>query len=166
MPKLEPTLVPVLIAALIASGCQSAHPVTITEYRPAHPPAVQRAPASEVFELVRWQPVATAATQPASPVPQIPVEVERRYLDRGQTLGFEKKDGQLLAISGDTAMPLVEAHYEWKTVASHQPNKKLDQCINGAGEAAVVVFVVAAVGGLIFLAFHEARHCWNISFDP
>ena len=70
--------------------------------------------------------------------------------DRGQTLGFEKKDGQLLAVAGDTATPLVEAHYEWKT-APGEPVTRLDFAFNEIGRVVGAVVVVAVVGALMFL---------------
>lgn len=162
-------LISALISALVAGGCQSGRPMTVAEYRPAQPPVERKAPASEVFQLVRWQPVApassTAATRAASAsIRQVPVELQRRYLDRGQPLGFARNGPQLLAIAGDTATPLDDAHYEWKT-APAEPVTHMDFNLHALGDVTLVVGAVAIIGGLIFWYFHDNRHRLDQAFD-
>jgi hypothetical protein len=150
MGKTHLPIVFTLIIALILSGCQSGRPMTVAEYRPAQAVIARGAPKSEVFELVRWQ-----QATPAS-IHQIPVEVQRRYLDRGQPLGFARVDGKLFAVAGDSQLPLVEAHYEWKgvPVAGHFEG------IDVPRSAIFLVLVGAVVAGIVVL-IRDNRHWFS-----
>ncbi len=159
----------VLIAAVIASGCATEHATTWTEYRPSQPVVEKPAPASEVYRLVRWQPIAplvpatTHATQSGvrhKPAPQLPVELEQVYVPRGRSLGFRRQGGQLLAVADHAVQPLQEAHYEWRTVPGTtaeedwHSNAKLQQAVG----TAALIFIGLAVVGVAFLILHKNRH--------
>ena len=157
-------LVMAIIAGLI--GCQSS-PTTIVEYRPRSLASVQKAPDSQVFELVRWTPIVPLsfpATQPTThphpPAKQMPVEVEQVYASAGSPVGFSKANGGLTAIAGQTTKPLDEAHYQWRTlpgqptarqIARQQRMDRLWQTVGG-------IVIAIAVVGLIFLIVHNNRH--------
>jgi hypothetical protein len=150
-----------LISGLI--GCQSQRAETVTEYRPATPIVVERkAPDSEVFQLVRWQPIAplTAPTsQPSKPLKQMPVEVEQVYALRGSPIGFRRHDGQLLAVAGATSKPLSDAHYAWRTVpGSTDRDENARRNWNAFGFAVEVVIVATVVVVMVGLVLHENRH--------
>jgi len=153
-------LVPVLIVGLI--GCQSSSSVTVTEYRPRTVPAEHQAPASEVFELVRWQPIVpvTARAGPSTaPVKQMPVEVEQVYAPRGSPLGFRRNQGQLIAVAGQTTKTLEEAHYEWKTVAGlpsdqSEARRRRSERFFGTIGAVIGIAVITAV--VVYFVTHDS----------
>jgi hypothetical protein len=159
-------VVMLLSGGLLAGGCQSNSTATIAEYRPHQRLAEQRAPDSEVFQLIRWTPVSppVATTHPGKtakhPARQMPVEVEQVYVPRGQTIGFRRDDGKLIAIADADTQPLPEAHYEWKTLPGHPGSQsqgdhpRWDQIVETVGVVAVIAGVVAVVVWIL----HDGRH--------
>jgi hypothetical protein len=157
------TMVMMLIAGIIAGGCQSGSPVTITEYRPKSLAIEKPAPSSDVVVLWQWMPVVPATggdtTTPSSrPViaPQHPVEVIQIFAERGSPVGFRRRNGHLIAIAGPTTRPLAEAHYEWKTMRAPPDQAKVD--FAAAANAVLITVAVVAIVGLIFWGLHDNRH--------
>lgn len=169
----RPSLVVVLIAATLLAGCQPGLE-TVTEYRPRVATLNERLTSQEgVVELVRWTPVTPSqpTTRPgeasAKPVEQIPLTVERVYMLTGQTVGFRRSDGQLLAVAGISAHPLNEGHYEWRTASrpgyAQRMGKRIGAAFGhvaeGAAVTGIVVAVVTVVGGLVYLSLRYGDHC-------
>jgi hypothetical protein len=123
----------------------------------------KKAPASDVFVLVHWTPVAalpSRATQPvkadpAHPARQIPIEVQQVYVPRGHPMGFRRSDGHLIAFADFTAQSLPEAHYEWKTL--RKPDNSSEQIKQTVGTTLCVVAFVAIVG-VVLWCVHVDRH--------
>jgi hypothetical protein len=158
------SLVALLIAGLIISGCHTPSTTTVSEYRPR----LQRVnetqtPSAGVFQLVRWTPVAplnSATTQPvatAKPAKQIPIEVEQVYMSRGQPLGFRREGGQLIAVSAISTVHLEDAHYEWRTLPRR--GNDLGEGLANFGNAVTgtlfVVAVAVTVVGLVYLSLRD-----------
>jgi hypothetical protein len=159
------SLAALLIAGLIVSGCSTPSTTTVTEYRPRVQKLDEgKAPAEGVFQLVRWTPIAAVhpSTQPiasAKPAPQMPVEVEQVYVRRHQPIGFRRNGDQLLAIADQTTKPLVEAHYEWRTVPGQSPgNSNAGARSDQIRDVVLIVIGVAIIGGLAFWILHDNRH--------
>jgi hypothetical protein len=96
--------------------------VTVIDHPVRTVPAEKKAPDSRVFALWRWYPIApvsaAASTDPAPNIParQHPVEVIEVFASRGSSIGFRRRDGQLIAVAGATTRSLEEGHYTWRTV--------------------------------------------------
>jgi hypothetical protein len=131
MRRIHSSLVVVLIAGVIAGGCQSnSLPGIVAEHYVSAAPVETKAADAGVFVLWRWIPAAPAAGDDASPTAKPagdrPVEIREVYADQGSPVGFRRSDGLLSAVAGPTTLPLEEAHYAWtaQTIVEQQQEAK------------------------------------------
>jgi hypothetical protein len=162
MTQANPIVVLTLIVGIITTGCERT--INVADYRPGQQPTIAKAPDSEVFVLWRWTP-----TQPPTngkpPAPhrvarQFPVEVVEAFAERGEAVGFYRRDGRLLAIAGGVERPVDEAHYVWRvqpgTSARNQGQNQDNAFVDGVAVVFEVALVVVLLPvGLILMAYGD-----------
>jgi hypothetical protein len=103
-------LIALLIAGLLAGGCQTApvEPAAVCEYPPGSKQMQFTADQPGVFSLVHW-----ATTQGSSPDVALNSEVNRVFVERGSLIGFRQDDHHAVAFAGPTTIPIDQGKYSW-----------------------------------------------------
>jgi hypothetical protein len=100
-------LVCMLIAGLVAAGCQQSPPpdLIVCDYQPGNPGIKVDLREQGKFALVRLDKVTPEGLEP---------ELSQASLEGGSSLGFQVDQQQLIAFAGPTTMPLDGAgSYRW-----------------------------------------------------
>jgi hypothetical protein len=98
-----------LIAGLVAGGCQQTPPTdtTVCDYQPGKPVTQIKIDDQGVFALVHRDKLTNEG---------LATEVGQFQVDGGSNLGFQMDHQQLIAVAGPTTLPLEAGSYSWQAL--------------------------------------------------